>query len=183
MTEMKDFLGWIPRGGMCPLLRGLPRRSPLNRRNTRKPPRASTLLAVIERLESRAMLAGLGQDSLSGLGSITAVLLPGISSPPGIVLTCGSPTLGSTAGTGGSQSTSPVLLSGTGSGTSSTPSGTGSSSTPNGRCSLAARVRGPAPQLPRLEAVPIQTVRCSCRSTPEAQTLARRAAARIMAAL
>ena len=61
------------------------------------------------------MLAGLGQDSLSGLGSTTAVLLPGVSSPPGIVLTGGSPTLGSAAGTGGSQSTSPVLLSGSGS--------------------------------------------------------------------
>ncbi|MEN9666206.1 MAG: hypothetical protein RLZZ326_2569, partial [Planctomycetota bacterium] len=74
----------------------------------------------------------LGQDSLSGLGSITAVLLPGVSSPPGIVLTGGSPTLGSAAGTGGSQSNGPVLLSGSGSGTSSTPSGAGSSSTPNG---------------------------------------------------
>jgi hypothetical protein len=89
------------------------------------------LLAVIERLEFRAMLAGLGQDSLSGLGSITAVLLPGVSSPPGIVFNGGSPTLGSTAGTGGSQSNGPVLLSGTGSGTGSSTSGSGSS-TPNG---------------------------------------------------
>ena len=78
------------------------------------------------------MLAGLGQDSLSGLGSITAVLLPDVSSPPGIVFNGGSPTLGSAAGTGGSQSNGPVLFSGTGSGTSSTPSGAGSSSTPNG---------------------------------------------------
>ena len=107
----------------------------MNRRNAspgthqKKP---SDLRTVVERLEPRAMLAGLGQDSLSGLGSTTAVLLPGVSSPPGIVLTGGSPTLGSAAGTGGSQSNGPVLLSGTGSGTSSTPSGTGSSSTPNG---------------------------------------------------
>jgi hypothetical protein len=84
---------------------------------------------VIESLESRAMLAGLGQDSLSGLGSTTAVLLPGVSSPPGIVLTGGSPTLGSAAGTGGSQSTGPVLLCGTGSGTGSSTSGSGSSTT------------------------------------------------------
>jgi hypothetical protein len=106
----------------------------IRRTATRRPrsPSLSKALAVIERLEPRAMLAGLGQDSLSGLGSTTAVLLPGVSSPTGIVLTGGSPTPGSTAGTGGSQSTSPVLLSVTGSGTSSTPSGTGSSSTPNG---------------------------------------------------
>ena len=86
---------------------------------------------MIESLENRAMLAGLGQDSLSGLGSITAVLLPGVSSPPGIVLTGGSPTLGSTAGTGGSQSTGPVLFCGTGSGAGSSTSGS-SSSAPNG---------------------------------------------------
>ena len=77
----------------------------MSRRNTTKPPRThAPLLAVIERLESRAMLAGFGQDSLSGLGSITAVLPPGVSSPPGIVFNGGSPTLGSAAGTGGSQS-------------------------------------------------------------------------------
>ena len=103
----------------------------MNRRNTRKPPRASTLLAVIERLESRAMLAGLGQDSLSGLGSITAVLLPGVSPPPGIIFNGGSPTLGSAAGTGGSRSNGPVLLGGSGSGTGSS-SGGSSSSAPNG---------------------------------------------------
>ena len=103
----------------------------MNRRNTRKPPRASTLLAVIERLESRAMLAGLGQDSLSGLGSITAVLLPGVSPPPGIIFNGGSPTLGSAAGTGGSRSNGPVLLGGSGSGTGSSSSGS-SSSAPTG---------------------------------------------------
>jgi len=102
----------------------------VNRRKaTRRPSRTH---AAIEPLEPRAMLAGLAQDSLGGLGSITAVLLPGVSSPPGIVFNGGSPTLGSTAGTGGSQSNGPVLFSGTGSGTHSTPSGTGGSSTPNG---------------------------------------------------
>ncbi len=106
----------------------------MSRRNA--PPRThkkklSDLRTVVEPLEPRAMLAGLGQDSLSGLGSITAVLLPGVSSPPGIVLTGGSPTPGSTAGNGGSQSTGPVLLSGTGSGTGSSTSGSDSSA-PNG---------------------------------------------------
>ena len=104
----------------------------MNRRKaTKRPPRTSPLCTVIEPLENRAMLAGLGQDSLSGLGSITAVLLPGVSSPPGIVLTGGSPTLGSTAGAGGSQSTGPVLFCGSGSGTGSSSSGS-SSSAPNG---------------------------------------------------
>ena len=78
------------------------------------------------------MLAGLGQDSLSGLGSTTAVLLPGVSSPPGIVLTGGSPTLGSKSGTVGSQSTSPVFLSGTGPGPGSSTAGTSSSFAPFG---------------------------------------------------
>jgi len=86
----------------------------------------SQALAEIERLEPRAMLAGLGQDSLSGLGSTTAVLLPGVSSAPEIVLTGGSHTLGSKTGTVGSQPPSPVLLSGTGPGTGSSTAGTSS---------------------------------------------------------
>ena len=77
------------------------------------------------------MLAGLGQDSLGGFGTITAVLLPGVSSPPGIVFNGGSPTLGSAAGNGGSQSNGPVLFGGTGSGTGSTTSTTGGSHDPN----------------------------------------------------
>ena len=106
----------------------------MNRRNT--PPRKhekkpSDLRTVVERLEPRAMLAGLGQDSFSGLGSTTAVLLPGVSSPPGIVLTGGSPTLCSAAGTGGSQSNGPVLQGGSGSGTGSSNSTTGGSPDPN----------------------------------------------------
>ena len=106
----------------------------MNRRNA--PPRKhkkkpSDLRTVVERLEPRAMLAGLGQDSLSGLGSTTAVLLPGVSSPPGIVLTGGSPTLCSAAGTGGSQSNGPVLQGGSGSGTGSSNSTTGGSPDPN----------------------------------------------------
>jgi len=69
------------------------------------------------------MLAGLGQDSLSGSGSITAVLLPGVSSPHGIVLTGGSPTLGWASGTGSSTPNGPVLLGPTGSGSGSSTGG------------------------------------------------------------
>ena len=69
------------------------------------------------------MLAGLGTDSLSGLGSTTAVLLPGVSSSAGIVLSGGSPTPGSASDASGSQSTGPVLFGGPGSGTDSTTSG------------------------------------------------------------
>ena len=96
----------------------------------RKKTHPSTRTAF-ESLESRAMLAGLGTDSLSGLGSTTAVLLSGSSSPAGIVLTGGSPTLGSASGTSGSQPNGPVLLGGSGSGSGSSTGGSGSS-TPNG---------------------------------------------------
>jgi hypothetical protein len=134
----------------------------VSRRNA--PPRThkkklSDLRTVVEPLEPRAMLAGLGQDSLSGLGSITAVLLPRVSSPLGIVLTGGSPTLGSTVGTGGSQSNGPVLLGGTGSGTGSASSG---SAVPHqmARCSLAARDRELV-HPPAGAVVPHQMLRCS----------------------
>jgi hypothetical protein len=80
---------------MCPLLRGLPRRSPVNRRNTKKLPRASTLLAAIERLESRAMLAGMGPESWSAPGLVPAPLGTGVLSSSGIILTCSSPSPGS----------------------------------------------------------------------------------------
>jgi hypothetical protein len=96
----------------------------------RKKTHPSTRTAF-ESLESRAMFAGLGTDSLSGLGSTTAVLLSGSSSPAGIVLTGGSPTLGSASGTSGSQPNGPVLLGGSGSGSGSSTGGSGSS-TPNG---------------------------------------------------
>ncbi len=96
----------------------------------RKKTHPSTRTAF-ESLESRAMLAGLGTDSLSGLGSTTGVLLPGVSSPAGIVLTGGSPTLGSASGTSGSQPNGPVLLGGSGSGSGSSTGGSGSSA-PNG---------------------------------------------------
>jgi len=80
----------------------------------RKKTHPSTQTAF-ESLEPRAMLAGLGTDSLSGLGSTTAVLLPGTSSSSsssssGIVLGGGSPTPGSALGTGSSAPNGPVLF-------------------------------------------------------------------------
>ena len=109
----------------------------------RKKTHPSTRTAF-ESLESRAMLAGLGTDSLSGLGSTTAVLLPGTSSSSGIVLTGGSPTLGSASGTSGSQPNGPVLFCGTGSGSGSSTSGSGSS-TPNGPVLLSQYTGGSNP--------------------------------------
>ena len=98
---------------MCPLLRGLPRRSPSNRRNTKKPPHASALRAVIERLETRAMLAGVGPESWSAPGLAPAPLGTGSLFSSGIILTCSNPTPGSsgtssppapTSGSGGTTS-------------------------------------------------------------------------------
>ena len=122
---------------MCHLLRGLPRRSPLNRRNTKKPPRASPLRMVIESLETRAMLAGVEPESWSAPGLAPAPLGTGALLSSGVILTCSSPTPGSSgtssppapaAGSGGSQSTGLVLPSNSGSGTGSSSTGSGSSS-------------------------------------------------------
>ena len=87
---------------------------------------------AFELLEPRAMLAGLGPDSFSVLGSTTAVLLPGVSSPVGIVLTCGRPTPGSASGTGDSQSTGLALPSNSGSGTGSSSAGSSGTSNSGG---------------------------------------------------
>lgn len=95
-----------------------------------------------ESLEPRAMLAGLGPDSVSGFGLTTAVLLPGVSSPAGIVLTGGSPTPGSASGTGGSQSTGPVLLGGPGSGTGSSTSGANNSPATTGTLAIQSNTTG-----------------------------------------
>ena len=97
---------------MCPLLRGLPRRSPLNRRNTKKPHHASALRMVIESLETRAMLAGVGPESWSAPGLAPAPLSTGSLFSSGVILTCSSPTPGSSgtasppAPTSGSGTTS-----------------------------------------------------------------------------
>ncbi|MEN9667193.1 MAG: hypothetical protein RLZZ326_3556 [Planctomycetota bacterium] len=67
----------------------------MNRRNTKKPPRASALRTVIERLESRAMLASVGPESWSAPGLVPAPLGTGSLSSGGIILTCSSPAPGS----------------------------------------------------------------------------------------
>ena len=98
---------------MCPLLRGLPRRSPLNRRNTKKPHHASALRMVIESLETRAMLAGVGPESWSAPGLAPAPLSTGSLFSSEVILSCSSPTPGSsgtssppapTSGSGGTTS-------------------------------------------------------------------------------
>ena len=63
---------------------------------------------AFESLESRAMLAGLGPDSFSGLGSNTAVLLPGVSGTNLFSDSLTSGPIGSSA-----SPTSPSGLSGT----------------------------------------------------------------------
>ena len=85
----------------------------MNRRNTKKPPRASPLRMVIEALEPRAMLAGVGPESWSAPGLAPAPLGTGSLFSSGVILTCSSPTPGSsgtsslpapTAGSGGTTS-------------------------------------------------------------------------------
>ena len=89
---------------------------------------------VFESLEPRAMLAGLGPDSYSVLGSTTAVPLPGVSALAGINLSGDSPTPGSSvtsasqsgSNSSGSQSAGLALASGSGAG-SATAGSSGSS--------------------------------------------------------
>ena len=87
----------------------------MNRRKaTRRPPRThAPLLAVIEALEPRAMLAGVGPESWSAPGLAPAPLGTGVLSSSGIILTCSSPAPGSsgaaspptpTSGSGGTTS-------------------------------------------------------------------------------
>ena len=86
----------------------------MNRRNTTKrPPRTSTLCTVIEALEPRAMLAGVGPESWSAPGLAPAPLGTGSLFSSGIILTCSNPTPGSsgtssppapTSGSGGTTS-------------------------------------------------------------------------------
>ncbi len=85
----------------------------MSRRNTKKPPRDSSLRTVIESLETRAMLAGVGPESWSASGLAPAPLGTGSLSSSGIILTCSSPAPGSSgaasppapaAGSGGTTS-------------------------------------------------------------------------------
>ena len=84
------------------------------------PPPRNSLLALIELLEPRAMLAGAGPESLSAAPLVTAPLGTGAISSSGSLLTCSSPTTGSS----GTPSLSPTP---TGSGGArSQPGSTGS---------------------------------------------------------
>ena len=85
----------------------------MNRRSTKKPPRASTLRMVIERLETRAMLAGVGPESWSAPGLAPAPLGTGALLSSGVILTCSSPTPGSSG-----TSSPPAPVSGSGGTTS-----------------------------------------------------------------
>ena len=84
----------------------------MNRRNTKKPHHASALRMVIESLETRAMLAGVGPESWSAPGLAPAPLSTGSLFSSGVILTCSSPTPGSSgtasppAPTSGSGTTS-----------------------------------------------------------------------------
>ena len=93
---------------------------------------------AFESLEPRAMLAGLGLDSFSVLGSGSAVVLPGVS---GTNLSGDSPTPGSSgnsastissSGSSGTQSTGLALSSNSGSGTGSSSTGSSGSSNAGG---------------------------------------------------
>ena len=93
----------------------------MSRRNTAKrPPRTFTLCTVIEALETRAMLASVGPESWSAPGLVPAPLGTGSLFSSGIILTCSSPTPGSSgtssppapaAGSGGTTSGGDLWLS------------------------------------------------------------------------
>ena len=107
------------------------------RRATRRPSRThAPLLALIERLETRAMLAGFNAESWSAPGLAPAPLGTGALLSSGVILTCSSPAPGSSgtasppapaAGSGGSQSTGLALPSNSGSETGASSTGSGSS--------------------------------------------------------
>ncbi len=110
----------------------------MKRRNTTKRPPVS-VLALIERLEPRAMLAGVGPDSWSAAAPATAVLGTGTLSSSGILLSCSSPTPGSsgtssipapTTGSGGAPSGG-VLWLASASGSVAGSSGSGTNGTVN----------------------------------------------------
>lgn len=118
----------------------------MTRRNAKERPARRTrcsMLSVVEALEPRAMLAGVGPESWSTAGPTFGPLGTGPASSSGALLTCSSPTPGSsgsssplapTAGTGGTQSTGLALPSNSGSASGS--SSTGSSGTSSGGLAL-----------------------------------------------
>ena len=113
----------------------------MTRRNAKERPARRTrcsMLSVVETLEPRAMLAGVGPESWSTAGPTFGPLGTGPASSSGALLTCSSPTPGSsgsssplapTAGTGGTQSTGLALPSNSGSGAGSSPTGSGGTNT------------------------------------------------------
>lgn len=110
----------------------------MTRRNAKERPARrtrSSMLSMVEALEPRAMLAGVGPESWSVPGLAPAPLATGLPFSSGMLLTCSSPTPGSsgssslpapTAGTGGTQSNGLALPSNSGSGAGSSPTGSGS---------------------------------------------------------
>ena len=111
----------------------------MTRRNAKERPARSTrfsMLSVVEALEPRAMLAGVGLESWSTAGPTFVPLGTGPASSSSALLTCSSPTPGSsgsssslapTLGNGGSQSTGLALPSNSGLGAGSSSTGSGSS--------------------------------------------------------
>ena len=109
----------------------------MTRRNAKERPARRTrcsMLSVVEALEPRAMLAGVGPESWSTAGPTFGPLGTGPASSSGALLTCSSPTPGSsgsssplapTAGTGGTQSTGLALPSNSGSASGSSSTGSG----------------------------------------------------------
>ena len=117
----------------------------MSRRNTTKrpPPRThAPLLAVIERLETRAMLAGVGPESWCAPGLAPAPLGTGALCSSGVILTCSSPAPGScgtasppapAAGSGGTTSGGDLWLSfSAGSGAGGSTSGSDGGLSTNG---------------------------------------------------
>ncbi len=120
----------------------------MNRRNTTKRPSPlahkhalAASLALIERLEPRAMLAGVGPELWSAAAPATTLLGTGTLSSSGIPLACSSPTPGSsgtssrpapTTGSGGAPSGGVLwLASASGSVAGSAASGSGTNGTVN----------------------------------------------------
>ena len=101
------------RGGVPSPERSSKEKSSESAPGNKTPPRTTTLCTVIESLEPRAMLAGVGPESWSAPGLAPAPLGTGVLSSSGIILTCSSPAPGSsgaaspptpTSGSGGTTS-------------------------------------------------------------------------------
>ena len=118
----------------------------MTRRNAKERPARRTrcsMLSVVETLDPRAMLAGVGPESWSTAGPTFGPLGTGPASSSGALLTCSSPTPGSSGtsllpgvalGSGGSPSGGVLWLSSTsGSGVGSSPAGSSGAVDTNGQ--------------------------------------------------